>query len=376
MALQGTLKDFGIAEILQLIGQQAKSGTLHHESKDEEVHIFFSDGNVVSADAGRKAKDRLGGLLVRAGLLTRDDLARALEAQRRTLRRLGDVLVDLALVSKQDLRDITRLQTTETVYRLFHWKDGTYEFESGEVEWDKETVTPLRAESVLMEGFRRIDEWPLVRKKVPSTLCTFERLGPPPDALPPSRSGEDEDEGGLGPRERRVYALVQPGRSVDEISDLARLGEFEGSKALGTLSSLGLVKVISPPRRSTAAAAGAYARSWKENALRGLAGAVATVAIAAALTGLVQLGAARVALGNGGEVRDIAAERYLARSQLTRIAEALEIYRLERGEYPVALPALVEAGLATRSDLRWPWREDYHYRRKAEGGYVLLPPFE
>ena len=378
MALQGTLRDFGIAEILQLIGQQAKSGTLHLESKQDEIHVLFADGNVVSADAGRKAKDRLGGLLIRAGLLTREDLARALEAQRRTLRRLGDILVELELVSKQDLRDITKLQTTETVYRLFHWKDGTYEFEPGEVEWDKETVTPLRAESVLMEGFRRIDEWPLVRKKVPSALCTFERLGPAPDALPPPASGDDEDEGGLGPRERRVYALIEPGRAVEEICDLARLGEFDGSKALSNLTNLGLVKVIPAPRRSkaAAAAAGAYARGWKENALRGLAGAAATVAIAAALAGLVKLGVARMAQDVGADIRDHAAERYLARSQRLRLSEALEIYRLERGEYPPALPALVEAGLATRADLRWPWREDYHYRRKAEGGYVLLPPFE
>jgi hypothetical protein len=75
-------------------------------------------------------------------------------------------------------------------------------------------------------------------------------------------------------------------------------------------------------------------------------------------------------------VRDLATERFLARAQAARLAQAVEIYRLERGEYPASLGALVETGLATRADLRWPWREDYHYRRKAEGGFVLLPPFE
>lgn len=376
MALKGTLRDFGIAEILQLIGQQAKSGTLHLQSPEDEIHVLFSDGNVVSADAGRRAKDRLGGLLVRAGILSREDLARALAAQRRTLRRLGDLLVEMGLVAKQDLKDITKLQTTETVYKLFHWKDGTYEFEPGEVEWDKETVTPLRAESVLMEGFRRIDEWPLVRKKIPSPLCTFERTGPAPDQLPPPAPQDDEDEGGLGPKERRTYAAIEPGRTVPELSDLARLGEFDGSKALMNLASLGLVKVIPPPRRSTAAAAGAYARGWKERARDGAAGVVATLAFAAALAGLVQLGVERAARGDGGRVRDTASERFLGRAQVARLSEALEIYRLERGEYPESLAGLVEAQLATRADLRWPWREDYHYRRKAEGGYVLLPPLE
>ncbi|HYD43428.1 MAG TPA: DUF4388 domain-containing protein, partial [Anaeromyxobacter sp.] len=154
MALKGTLKDFGIAEILQLIGQQMKSGFLHLESRDEEIHIALSEGSVVRAEAvGRKANERLGAMLVRAELITQPELEYALNVQRRSLRRLGDILVENDFVSREDLREITHLQTTETVYRLFHWKSGTYEFEAGAVEWDKETAIPLCVESVLMEGF-------------------------------------------------------------------------------------------------------------------------------------------------------------------------------------------------------------------------------
>jgi len=47
MALQGTLKDFGIADILQLIGQQQKTGTLHLKSKDQDVQVGFKDGSIV-----------------------------------------------------------------------------------------------------------------------------------------------------------------------------------------------------------------------------------------------------------------------------------------------------------------------------------------
>ena len=134
---------------------------------------------------------------------------------------------------------MTALQTTETVYRLFHWKRGTYEFEPGEVDWDRETVTPLRAESVLMEGFRQVDEWPVIRRRITSTAMTFERLG----ALEPARTGERAGQEGadvdaafdafgeapverkgefasLGPNERRVHALAEPGRTVETIVDL------------------------------------------------------------------------------------------------------------------------------------------------------------
>jgi hypothetical protein len=374
MALKGTLEDFGIADILQLIGQQGKSGILHLQSREDEIHVLMADGNVVAADAGRRAKDRLGGLLLRAGLITRDDLARALDAQRRTLRRLGDLLVELELVTKQDLKDITRLQTTETVYKLFHWKSGTYEFEPGEVEFDRETVMPLRAESVLMEGFRRLDEWPLVRKKITSLGMTFEQIAPLPAPGPAAAS--DEEEGGVGKKERRVFALVEPGRTCEVIADLSRLGEFEASKALFNLVNHGLVRAHPPMRRSRAATVGAaYARSWREALQVGAAGAFSTLAIAAVLASLAWLGVERTTTGDAG-IRDTTVQRFLSRYDAAHLSEALEIHRLERGEYPESLSALQEVGLATREDLHGPWSEGYHYRRKAEGGFVLLPPLE
>jgi hypothetical protein len=371
MALTGTLEDFGIAEILQLIGQQAKSGVLHLRSRDAEIHVLMADGAVVSAEhAGRKQRERLGALLVRARIITRADLERALDMQRRTLRRLGDVLVELGVVTKADLREMTALQTTETVYALFTWKSGTYAFEPGAVDWDRETVSPLRAESILMEGFRRIDEWPMVRRKISSPAMTFVRREPP--------GGPDLAEvAALAPGDRRVYGLAEPGRPLSTIVDLSRLGEFETCKSLLTLANLGLLEPIAPARRSAAAGVSAYARSWSERLRRGAAGLLATVALASAVAGVAWLASerARVAESQGGPgLRDRAAQRFLARYQLSRLAGAIEVWRLEHGEYPERLRALAEAELVRPEDLRYPYDEDYYYRRKAEGGFVLLPP--
>jgi hypothetical protein len=377
VALKGTLKDFGIAEILQLIGQQMKSGVLHLESRDEEVHIALSDGSVVRAEAvGRKANERLGAMLVRAEVITQAQLEEALSLQRRTLRRLGDILVEQGTVSREDLREITHLQTTETIYRLFHWKSGTYEFEPGGVEWDKETATPLRAESVLMEGFRRVDEWPIVRKRIPSLLATFECRKPLPE--PADASGDDDGEfASLGVNERRVYLLATPGRTAEKIVDLSRLGEFETCKAIANLLNRGYLALLEPAGR--AHAVGAYAQGWKVRLKAGAFRLLSTVAIAAALAGIATWidERALAASGPGGvAVQDDAPRRLLARSALERLRGALETYRMERGEYPGDLAALVEAGLISRRELEFPWRGEYYYRRGPEGRFVLLPPLE
>jgi hypothetical protein len=386
VALKGTLKDFGIAEILQLIGQQAKSGVLHLESRDDAIHIALADGNVVRAEsAGRKARERLGTMLVRAELITNEELEYALELQKKSLRRLGDVLVELEFVSKADLREVTALQTTETIYRLFHWKTGTYEFEPGDVEWDGDTVTPLRAESVLMEGFRQVDEWPLIRKRITSLAMTFERLREIEpergEGEAPSTGGGRRGKGGgefstLGANERRVHALALPGRTAAKIVDLSRLGEFETCKALLALVNLGYLGAL-PPSRRAAAAVGAYAVGWRARLRRGAERTLATLAIAVVLAALVTWVDRRAlsAAGPGG-VGDNAAQRFLARYQLDRLRAALEVYRLEHGDYPERLGALVEAGLASERDLRFPWTAEYFYGRRPGGRFVLLPPVE
>ena len=48
---------------------------------------------------------------------------------------------------------------------------------------------------------------------------------------------------------------------------------------------------------------------------------------------------------------------------MSRIDAALEVYRLEKGSLPDALGELVDAGLLAPDDLRYPWRDEYYYRR-------------
>ena len=123
-----------------------------------------------------------------------------------------------------------QLQATETLYRLFTWKNGTYAFHAGEVEADTEAITPLRAESVLMEGFRMVDEWPVIKRTIGHHALTFEllRAAPGPASRPPRQEEEggfgDLDEGGpsselhsVGDGERQVFALVRPGRDVRKL---------------------------------------------------------------------------------------------------------------------------------------------------------------
>ena len=51
MALEGSLRDFGLADILQLIFFQRKTGALVLESRIDRVRLLFVEGNIVGAES-------------------------------------------------------------------------------------------------------------------------------------------------------------------------------------------------------------------------------------------------------------------------------------------------------------------------------------
>ena len=389
MALKGTLKDFGIADILQLIGQQQKTGQLHLKAKDQEVQISFKDGNIVRAESSnRKQKDLIGSMLVRAELIKPEQLAWALESQKRTLQRLGDVLVSQGTITAEKFKAMVGLQNTETLYKLFGWKTGSYEFEQAEIEVVP-AFAPLRAESVLMEGFRMVDEWPQVKRKIVSYAITFDKLRelpPPPlevnafddaldDAFGEKKEAPKSEFSSVGDSERRCFKLVDATRNVRKLIDLSCLGEFETCKALCNLVNQDYLRIVPTVGQDEDDLDSAGA-SFVERASGVVGRVLVTMLVLAGLLFIftrLDFGALKVGTSST-TYTDPATQRFISRQQLSRIDAALGVYRLEKGELPEVLASLVDVGLLQRDDLHYPWSDDYYYRRTDKQAYLLLPP--
>src|SRR5512139_114930 len=122
MALQGTLKDFSITEIIQLIGQQLKTGVLTIRRGKKVVEIYFVDGMIVHVYSSYRGKrDLIGEIFVKARLVTQDQLDRVLRIQRDTHKYLGEIFVELQLLKKEDVLKVITAQVYETIYDLFWW---------------------------------------------------------------------------------------------------------------------------------------------------------------------------------------------------------------------------------------------------------------
>jgi len=389
MALKGTLKDFSLADIFQLIGIQKKTGVLTLKNDKEVVTVSFVDGSVVSADTlHRRLEDRLGTVLVKSGRITEAQLQSALKVQKSTLKRMGSILVESTFIDPEGLRDALHIQISQMVYRLFRWRDGEYDFSQEErVEYDKEYVTPMSAESILMEGARIIDEWPMIEKGIRSFSAVFQRANVEIAARAKGGTSGTEDEAAravtLNEQEGKVYSLVDGRRTVQEIIDRCALSEFDTCRNLYDLISRDLLEEVRTARPKAAAATPtilpeARAPRVLPRALLavGYLGAAGLLArrVQTIATGLLSNQAVvpyLTPLIGMEEVRSI--RDAIARSRMQRIDFAIQVYYLLNRGYPENLKYLVTAHLLRPSAILDPLGRPFEYQ-VLPGGYRIACP--
>ncbi len=388
MALEGTLRDFSLADILQLIALQHKTGLLNVRSPSDTVTLGFVDGMLVSAESSAQRLDtRLGTVLVKTRRLSPEALQRALEIQSQTLQRLGFILLKNGFCTAQDLRDGLDIQIRRIAYGLFRWTDGDYVFEQTDhVDYDHESTTPLAVERLLMEGARMVDEWPIIEKVVRSLDLVYQRVPVAQPVIPaddeeltdeveavPERSGKDRrlDPVRISRAEWAVYELVDGRRTVAEINELTFLSEFDGCKAFYDLVSRGLIEEVGAPHRPDAALAAPPA------AARRPIDVTLFIGLGLALLGLVGLhfqgknpaNLLTVPRRHSAVLDDFQKTQSLLR--LRRVAEGVDVYGLLNGKFPENLDRLVASQILAPSSLDDPGGNRYRYIVQGNKYYLV-----
>jgi len=140
-----------------------RTGVLHFRQDDQHLRVRFRRGNVVRA-ASSAVEERLGESLVRQGLLSPADLARAKERVDRDGVRMGAALLRLGIFDQGQLEDTLAAHVKEILLRLFGWGDGDYAFEDVTEEEDADDVTlKLSTGDMILEAVRRVEDPDVVR---------------------------------------------------------------------------------------------------------------------------------------------------------------------------------------------------------------------
>ena len=111
MALQGSLSELSLPDVIQLVSVSGKTGAFHLINGDDQGKIFLKDGQIIDATIGN-------------------------------------------------------LRGEQAVYEMAIWSTGEFSFTPGETSTE---VTVQRSNAnLMMEAARRLDEWRVLSRRIPS----------------------------------------------------------------------------------------------------------------------------------------------------------------------------------------------------------------
>ncbi len=234
MAIKGSLKEASLPDVLQLLALGQKSGCLSIASRSNFGHIYFEKGRICFASIVNR-RDRLGDILVKHGRVTQEQLDAAIHRQAKERdKKLGEILIGQGVISQSDLEHSMRLQIEQSVYYLFTWTQGTFNFEAEVRPERQDFLVSINPESLLLEGARRVDEWSLIEKKISSFDLIFIV----------DRDRLEISEATLTETQEQLLPLLDGSRDVSQIIEGSSLSEFDVGKALYGLITAGFVRRV------------------------------------------------------------------------------------------------------------------------------------
>jgi hypothetical protein len=250
MALQGTLAELPLLDLLEIFSRYYRSGWLSVESAKGHTEIYIDTGRIIYAESESDRKP-LGKILLGRGLLTQERLDEVLQGQKSQgggRRMLGEILLEQGLVTGADIEEALADQLAETVYRSSLESDGTFVYKvAGYEPPGSKVVVKLRIDEVVLRGMARVED--MLHLGV--GLLSFRQVPLLADGVVNLKELE------LPPEEWKVLSLIDGRRNLDEITMAGNLTRFSTARALFSLLGKRLVEIgigaSPPPVQRTAA---------------------------------------------------------------------------------------------------------------------------
>lgn len=154
--LAATLSSFSVGDAFGYALSGVRTGKLVVTRGSVRKTVSFREGQVVFAQS-TEASERLGTALVRLGLISRDQLAQALE-QVKPGARLGQVLTRNGTLSPSRLYNAMTHVVREIVLNLFSETEGELLFLEGLPPTEDGLKLPESTRELAVEGLRRAEE--------------------------------------------------------------------------------------------------------------------------------------------------------------------------------------------------------------------------
>lgn len=232
--IRGDVDAVGIANLLQMFSGGGCAGVLTVQKNLQKKTIQFGRAGMRLLSTGSRKSNPLGDLLLRTGRIERPRLDELLAEEKKSRVHLAALVVQSGILSKEDLERAMQEQFAEEIYELFTWKGATFEFTGTFAEDAPEGAAPPAelvldsdATSVMLQATRLADELSRIQMVIQDVRMVPVRLSAIPTA---------PDDPRLPPQVlQRILPLIDGRRSVNDIIEESKSAKF---LVLGTLYEL------------------------------------------------------------------------------------------------------------------------------------------
>ena len=230
MAITGNIKTFYLSSLLQLLSNDKKTGILELTDGSDIIQVYLRDGTIINA-FGSSRVERLTNYLRSEGIITEEQLEKSLKISAHTEKKIGMVLVEQGYISPELLESLLHRQIEETLFSMFLWEQGEFEYRDQEFDLSDQIITSFDTMQVVLEASRRVDEISEIKKRVPAE----------DDVLTLAEDDAALQKAKLNTVERAVLSLINGRRSVKGLIRDSGYDELKVYKTLFSLITAGMV---------------------------------------------------------------------------------------------------------------------------------------
>jgi hypothetical protein len=173
MAIKGSLREAGLADVCQLLSMGRRPGACRSPTGPGSARSIFDRGRITFATIVNR-RDRLGDLLVREGRSPTSSSGRPWTRRRPQPDRAWARSCWSGAHRRRHAHPAIERQIEEAIYYLFTWKQGNFYFEPGKTPDRGRDPDPGEPGEPPARGARRVDEWSVIEKKIPSMDLIFD----------------------------------------------------------------------------------------------------------------------------------------------------------------------------------------------------------
>ena len=351
MALEGQLSDFNLAEILQLLASQRKSGFLNLETNRNMVFIFDKGVLISTRDRRSRSRDPLESFLRAYGFFNEQQWKHIEYVRKNSSLDLTEILISEGLMDKVEMDRTLKSLAQEMTHAGMKMRRGRYHFSPTKdtppgVKWRFE----LDPQGLLMEAARRLDEETQLKEFLPSQAITF------------TQGEKILDSTELRANEQHIMEMALAGLPLGRIIRQGRTESFVARDLLKTWCEGGFLNLVHPG--DDAEDDEGTGRNLKLKISSGLRSVPLTLLaiIFIGTMGWLRWTATPPAGPHPGE--DLRLEQLHA-----TVVSAAQMFHYQKGEWPASMREMVRTGqlspsvLETVEDLGW----EYTLNDKKDG---------